>query len=249
MTKQMLLYGDAAPLNAEAHRDVSIRQSNDYSFARGLGAVPVVAAEFASACQGMPIVFAQTDEGMFPWAMMGLDTSTNLFVADDGSWTGGYVPAFLRRYPFVFASQPDSTTLALCVDESHDALNRDGVGERLFDSEGNRTQYLQGMLDFATEYQRQFIRTKQFVERLSNLDLLEPITANYTDAENRIRRVAGFSRIKRDVLKAIPEDVLVEMFATDELELCFLHLHSLNNVSKVTPKLAPTEPASEPEPI
>lgn len=247
MTKQMLLYGNAVPLSAEQHRDVSIRQTQDFGFARSLGAVPLVAAEFASTALDMPIVFAPTDDGLFPWAMMGLDNSANAFVDADGRWTGGYVPAFLRRYPFVFASQDGNDTLALCVDESHAALNRDGVGERLFDAEGNRTQYLQGMLDFTTEYQRQFMRTKQFVQRLESLDLFEPISANFTDSENRTRRITGFSRIKRDVLKAIPQDTLLEMFATDELELCYLHLLSLNNVAKVTPK---TPAASEnPAPV
>ena len=235
MTKQMLLYGEATPLNAELHRDLSLRQTGDYSFAQKLGAVPLVAAEFAAAARDMPIVFARTDEGTFPWAMMGLDAAHNMFVTEDGAWSGGYIPAFLRRYPFVFASAPDSDQLALCIDEQHEGLNRDGIGERLFDAEGNRTQFLAGMLDFATEYQRQFLRTKQFIERLESLDLLEPIAATYTDRENRLRRVAGVSRIKRETLKAIPQETLIEMFATDELELCFLHLQSLAHVARLSP--------------
>jgi hypothetical protein len=239
MTKQMLLYGEATPLNADLHRDLSIRQTGNYQFAQKLGAVPLVVAEFAAAARDMPIVFARTEEGTFPWAMMGLDAAHNMFVSPDGSWSGGYIPAFLRRYPFVFASAPGSEQLALCIDEQHDALNREGIGERLFDATGNRTQYLAGMLDFATEYQRQFLRTKQFVERLETLELLEPIAATYTDRENRLRRVAGVSRIKRDMLKAIPQETLVEMFASDELELCFLHLQSLSNIARLSPTAAP----------
>ena len=39
--------------------------------------------------------------------------------------------------------------------------------------------------------------------------------------------------INRDRLKAIPEASLQEMFATDELELCFIHLHSLQNINRL----------------
>lgn len=58
------------------------------------------------------------------------------------------MPAFLRRYPFVFSSNDDASTFTLCIDEEFDGLNQDGRGERLFDSEGERTQYLQNVLGF-----------------------------------------------------------------------------------------------------
>ena len=244
MTNQLLLYADAVPLNADAHRHVSVRQSRDYGFARGLGAVPLVTAEFAAAAPEMPIVFAKTEDGYFPWAMTGLDNNSNIFVDEAGNWTGSYIPAFLRRYPFVFATSPENEQLVLCIDESHDTLNRTGVGERLFDSEGNRTQYLNSMLSFSTEYQRQFIRSKAFCARLDSLDLFEPVAASFTDSSGQARRIAGFSRIKRSALKAIGQEALLEMFANDELELCYLHLQSLANVAKVTPKTV-AEQASE----
>lgn len=233
MTKQMLIYGDAVPISAQAHKDLSVRQDAGFGFARELGAAPLVAAEFVSAATEYTIVFARTDEGTFPWAMLGLESGQNVYVKPDGGWSGRYVPAFLRRYPFIFAKDPDGDTLALCIDASYDGVNSDGIGERLFDSAGTKTQYLDSMLSFASEYQMQFLRTKQFCERLEKLDLLEPATASFTDVDNTQRRIAGFTRINRAKLKAIPPDVLTEMFATDELELCFLHLHSLSNLEKL----------------
>ncbi len=236
MTKQMLIYRNAVPINAEAHASVSIRQNTGYGFASDLSAVPLVAAEFASAARDLTIVFSRAEDGMFPFAVLGIENGKNLFVSGDGAWGGRYIPAFLRRYPFVFARDPKGETMALCIDGEFEGLNTEGVGERLFDSEGARTQYLDGMLGFASQYQTQFLRTMKFCERLEQLDLLEPITALVPDAENNPKRLGGIFRIDRAKLKAISPETLAEMFALDELELCYLHLQSLTNLEGLREK-------------
>ncbi|SFR15485.1 SapC family protein [Poseidonocella sedimentorum] len=237
MTKQMLIYSNAVPINVEVHKNTSVRQNSGFDFAAGLAAAPLVAAEFASAARDLTIVFSKAEDGMFPFAVLGVENGTNLFVKSDGSWDGRYVPAFLRRYPFVFARSPDGSTMALCVDSDFDGLNEDGIGERLFDAEGTRTQYLDGMLGFATQYQTQFLRTMQFCKRLEELDLLEPITALVPDAGNTPKRLGGIYRIDRAKLKAIDSDTLAQMFAGDELELCYLHLQSLTNLEGLREKV------------
>ena len=43
----------------------------------------------------------------------------NLFVGEDGRWReGDYIPAYVRRYPFIFLEQPDKNGLTLGVDEA-----------------------------------------------------------------------------------------------------------------------------------
>jgi hypothetical protein len=49
-------------------------------------------------------------------------------------------------------------------------------------------------------------------------------------------------------LKAIPENELQEMFATDELELCYAHLHSLQNVNRLGSHMQ-SKPAGLAEPM
>ena len=39
-----------------------------------------------------------------------------LFVNEAGKWLGKYVPAFLRRYPFVFSSNDEGKNFTLCID-------------------------------------------------------------------------------------------------------------------------------------
>ncbi|MBP0484420.1 SapC family protein [Sagittula salina] len=235
--KQMLIYERAQPLRVAEHGDASVKPLADFRFAADLNSVPIVAAEFAAAAQDMAIVFAGTEEEILPAVLLGVEDGANLFIADNGRWTGRYIPAFLRRYPFVFAQNEAGDQLSLCIDEACGALNRDGIGERLFDAEGTRSSYLEQMLEFAAQYQAQFVRTRVFCQRLKALDLLEPAALSVRDGEAS-KGMAGFFRINRERLKAIPRETLGEMFDTDELELCFLHMQSLTNVEGLSRRRA-----------
>lgn len=223
------MYASVSPINANTHGDVSIKPVTNLGFSRGINSIPVVAAEFLSAAQDMAIVFTGDEDAMVPVALTGVKPNENVYLDKDGKWTGRYVPAFLRRYPFIFA-RSDADTMTLCLDEAYTGINRDGRGERLFDVDGNRTQYLDNMLGFVTQYQRQHIVTQAFCKRLATLGLLEAATLNATDADGETRRLVGFQVINRQKFKAIPDADLLAMFRSDELELCYLHMHSLQNL-------------------
>lgn len=227
--KQMLVYERAQPLVVSSHGDVSVKPVSDYGFAAELNSVPIVAAEFSAAAQDMAVVFAGTEEEILPAVLLGVDEGGNLFLDDKGRWTGRYIPAFLRRYPFVFAQNDAGDQLSLCIDEACETLNTEGKGERLFDSEGARTTYLNQMLEFAAQYQVQVVRTRAVCQRLKALNLLEPAVLSVRDGD-AAEGLTGFFRINRECLKSIPREALAEMFDTDELELCFIHLQSLSNV-------------------
>jgi hypothetical protein len=233
MAKQLLIYENAVPITVDAHKDVSVKAGGNFEFVRNVNSVPSVAAEFAVASNDLAIVFAGTEDAVFPSVLLGLESDTCAFVDAQGAWSGEYVPAFMRRYPFVFAQSGANDDFTLCIDESFDGLNSDGVGERLFDAEGNRTQYMNGILEFSAQYQNQYARTKLFCDRLLSLGLLEPAVASYMGDDGQAKRLSGFFRISREKLKELSTDDLRDMFDKDELELCFVHLRSLGNISKI----------------
>lgn len=244
MAKQLLIYDRVVPISSDTHKDWSVKTTDSYEFAKSLNSVPLLAAEFLASAQDYAIVFAASEDSVFPAVLLGFEDGANLCVDASGSWIGGYIPAFLRRYPFVFAEDvaEEAGKFTLCIDEEYPGLNQEGRGERLFDSEGNRTQYLQTMLTFVTQFQAQFSRTKQFCDKLNALNLLDPAQAQFTTADGRTGTLGGFKTIVRDRLKAISDKDLKEMFSTDELELCYAHLHSLQNINRLgskTPTVAP----------
>lgn len=242
MSKQLMIYERAVPLRSEAHSGWSVKTGASWDFARNTNSVPVVAAEFAACAPEYAIVFAGEGDVVFPSVILGMRANENACVAEDGSWRGTYVPAFLRRYPFVFASSEDGQTLTLCIDEEFEGFNEEGRGERLFDTESNRTKYLEDVVAFASEYQTQLRRTDAFCKRLVQLDLLEQAHAQFTLPGGERTQMQGFKTINRDKLRALPGDVLAEMARTDELELCFVHLQSLNSLKRMAQRLAGDTP-------
>lgn len=237
MAKQLMIYERAVPISVETHRDWSVKTGNNFSFAKDINSVPLLAAEFATAALEHTIIFAGEGDAVFPSVILGMQGNSNDHVNDDGTWHGNYVPAFLRRYPFVFSKSEDGETFTLCIDEEFEGFNNEGKGERLFDSEGGQTQYLETMLKFIQEYQNQFQRTQIFAQKLSEMDLLEPAQAQF-QLDGKQSSLAGFQTVSREKLKGLSAKKLKDLAATDELELCYLHLQSLNNLTPMARRIA-----------
>lgn len=229
MPVQMLFYAQVAPVNPQRHRDLSVKAGDTYAFAAAVNSVPLLTVEFARAALEYPIVFAGGPGEMLPVAVLGLRSDRNLYLAADGRWDAQYIPAFVRRYPFVFSTADGGGTFTLCVDEDFAGCNREGRGERLFDALGERTQYLQGVLGFATEYQAQFQRTRAFCESLQGLGLLEPMQATFHLASGTRPALSGFHGVNRERLRGLEGEKLLDLARGDDLELIHAHLHSLHN--------------------
>ena len=226
MSKQLLIYSNITPVSSNQHKAFSVKGEGHLSFASEVNSVPVTASEFAQVAQELPVVFSEGDD-LVPVVIMGFRDKQNLVINAEGKWQGRYVPAFLRRYPFVFAGSTENDQFTLCVDDSYAGWNSDDKGERLFDSEGAQTQYLQGVVKFLQDYQTQLVRTQAFCKRIKELDLLEPVTANFQMAEGDRVSLGGFQAVSKSKLKSLPQETLMQMFAADELELIYQHLFSL----------------------
>jgi hypothetical protein len=227
MTKQLMIYENAVPISAEDHRNVSVRQGTSFGFAAALNSVPLVVAEFEKASAEYPIIFAGEGEAMTPALVVGLLSDENLCVKGDGTWDGDYVPAFLRRYPFVFSSGAETDQFTLCIDTAFEGVNEDGRGERLFDSDGNRTQYLNTVLQFASDYQTQHAVTRAFTDRLRALNLLEQATATASLPDGTRLSLGGFQRVSADRLAALGDEDVLDLFRTGMLSVIHAHLASM----------------------
>lgn len=230
MARQLMIYNDATPIDSTRHREVSVQPTGGYGFAAGINSVPLVAAEFERAAPEYPIVFAGKADGMHPAAVLGLKADENRFLLPDGRWDSSYVPAFLRRYPFVFAEKEGEDTLVLCIDTEYAGVNSEGRGERLFDSDGNRTRYLQNMMDFTSDYQRQHNVTRAMTARLDALGLLETAEAKITRPDGEVAALTGFQRVNADRLADLDDATALELYRNGTLGLCYMHLASLGQL-------------------
>jgi hypothetical protein len=173
-----------------------------------------------------------------PVAILGLQNDSNLYVDDDGKWSAGYIPAFVRRYPFVFSSGDDGKTFTLCIDEDYEGVNDSGEGNLLFDDEGERTTYLDGVLDFLKEYQTEYNRTQLLCDKLAELKLLEPMQAQIKLTSGEQLSLTGFQAVSREKLNGLDDDKLAELARSGALELIYVHLYSMKNFNEMMERLA-----------
>ncbi|MFL6660056.1 MAG: SapC family protein [Massilia sp.] len=237
MTKQQLIYETVVPVSHGRHAKCSIEAVPGYAVARHINSVPVMAIEFPQVAAEYTIVFAENGEDVVPVAILGVRNQENLFLDSEDNWLANYVPAFIRRYPFVFSLSDDADTYTLCIDESFSGLNNEGRGDTLFSADGKPTGYIEGVLNFLQEYRIQFQNSEMLCKKLKELNLLEPMQADFTLAEGEQLQLAGFQAVNRERLKALSGETLQQLFESDELELIYFHLHSLRNFDTIKDRL------------
>lgn len=232
MAKQLMYYEKVVPISLERHKGWSVAQG-DYSFAKETNAAPLMCAEFQSAAIELPIVFGKSETGYTPVVILGIEQGHALTVDGGGKWVGNYVPAFVRRYPFVFAEAKDKQTYTLCLDEDYEGVDRDGTKVKgLYDGE-QPSEFLNNILEFTKNIELEQRKTLEFGKLLEEKGLMTPMQAGITMPDGQKRAVTGFHVVSREKLKEIGGDVLEDFFKRDVLELIYYHLASMRNMEKL----------------
>ena len=245
----LMYYERPVLLDRDKHRQRRVRAGQGFAFARKANAVVLAAVEFNEACKEYAIVFTRGAGGkVVPVVMLGLRSRENLLVRDDGRWDARYIPAFVRRYPFVLAELP-AQGLGVCIDEAHAGVN-DSEGEPLFDAQGQETPFLRNAVEFLAQYQREMARTEAFCQRLEQAGLLVEMNAKADLVDGRSFTVNGLLVIDEKKLMALPDATVQGMFRAGELHLASMHLVSLSNMQRLVDRLAerksPLTPAPQP---
>lgn len=244
--RELLFYERPRQLNRAVH--ASLRMTTDpigFSFARDVNSVPLVLGEFVQAGLDYPIVFAGRHGEEVPAALLGLLPNDNLFVEDDGRWAdGAYVPAFVRRYPFVLAGNSDAADFTVCIDEAFPGLSEEG-GEPLFNADGTDGPVVKHALAFLSDFQQGLRLTEAFTTRVRALDLLVEKTINVQRAGREPSALQGFWIIDEARLRALKPKQLHTLMANGDLAAIYAHLHSLHGVRRLSQRLdrrAPSAP-------
>jgi hypothetical protein len=238
-------------LDREKHKRLRVKPSEDFAFAGKANSVYLAGVEFNEAMKEYPIVFTRAANGrMVPVAVLGLRARENLFVDEKGGWSGRYVPAFVRRYPFVLASLA-ADQLGVCIDEAYKGFNLK-EGELLFDEQGANTPFLQNALQFLENFQREFVRTEAFCQKLEQFGLFREMNARAELKDGRNFTVNGLYIVDEKKLLELPDASALALFRTGEIHLVSMHLVSLSNMQRLTDRLAerlgPMAPSPTPGP-
>ncbi|HEY0598149.1 SapC family protein [Sphingopyxis sp.] len=236
-TRFPLFYRQPELLTAAQHADLRLSRGG-YGFARDANAIPLTVIEFGAAMRHYPVVFAAGDG--FPVAILGLDRR-NGFV-DGETWaTGCYVPAYARRYPFVFVDRSqDSFVLAIDRAAPHFAGGDEGAA--LF-SDGKPTEVVDNILTFCRDFHGAHIQTDAFVEALLAQELLVDQHADARLDSGQALMLRGFRIVDRAKFDALPDALVLEWHRKGWLALIHFHFLSLDRFADL---LARAENAAVP---
>ncbi|MES2897300.1 MAG: SapC family protein [Pseudomonadota bacterium] len=227
----VLFYSKPEPLSVDLHKNLGVkRMDGPFKFAREGHAVPITVTEFSLGAVCGPIIFVGDEK--IPLQVMGLNPGTNMFLQDDGMFEPGvYIPAYIRRYPFVFANDSAAGQMILCIDRAAEFIV-EGGDMAFFDDKGQPSEYTQGCIQFCNDYEAERQRTASFVQVLKDLDLFELKTANFTPTNpdgtaGEPQKVAEYFGVSETKLNALPAEKFIELRDNGALGQIYCHLNSL----------------------
>lgn len=219
-----LFYRSIEMLHSTAHAGWRLKDG-DASFAAQAAFVPIVASEIAAAARNYPVVFA--GDNAQPLAIVGFE-ERNLFVAD-GLWERDtYVPAYVRRYPFVFVLTGTPEGSALAIDSGSDRIARAGEdGVALFE-DGNPSALTKQALEFCAAFGRDAELTALFTAALTEKELLIDRRADATLPDGRKLGIDGFQIVDGEKFAALDDATIAAWHRQGILPLVHHHLASLD---------------------
>ncbi|MFN3213952.1 MAG: SapC family protein [Henriciella sp.] len=237
LTGNVLFYKNPQPLNPEQHAGLGVKTiEQPFGFLRTAHAVPVTVTEFGMASTAYPIIFVGDD--YTPVAVMGVNQGQNVFVREDGNTeVDYYVPAFVRRYPFVFANDDNGDRLLLCIDRDAPMVtNQPEVP--LFEN-GEPSAFTQNAIEFCKEFERQRRSTSEFTKIIREMGLFEQKSVAFQprdqqgNPQGEQQKIADYWAVDENKLNALSDEQFKELRANGALGAIYAHMISLLNWQRV----------------
>ena len=220
-----LFYKKPQVVTVDRHGKAGLKETTSYAFARETNSVPLGADEILVAQAHFPIVFTETNPPIAV-AVLGLGDARNVFVSADGTWrSGAYIPAYIRRYPFILASGGKPGEMMLAIDEAAENFVAEG-GRRLF--EGTvPTPLARQAAQFCQAFQTQFDLARAFGEALLAAGVLLPRRADVRRPDGKTFSLQRFRVIDEARFDALPDEPFLRWRRAGWLGLAYSHLLSM----------------------
>ena len=230
------LYSEIVVLNSQIHKDLKVEPPKDFKKFKQLNSCIILGEEFAEACKYYPIVFVKNpQEGITPVVILGFEN--NAFIDHEDKWKEGYyIPAFVRRYPYILVEEKEDKEgerkLFVAIDKNFEGYGSES-GERLFDDEGKNTEYLNKVIDFLRAYDVDYHLTMNFAKKIEEVGLLQTIEATVKLPDNKTFIIKNLFVVNEEKLKKLKEKDVMDLFSKGFLGWIYAHLISLNNFVRV----------------
>jgi len=224
-----------ALLNNVDHKDTRVITERSARYGDAVMFAMVFPFEFRSVQAFYPILFHRDQRGeMYPVALFGFEAGENLFL-DDSGWHARYVPAMIRRQPFLIGFEAATKQgegeqrRMLSLDMAHPRVSKER-GEPLFQPLGGRTPFLEEMAALLETIYQGAELNKKFVQALQELGLIEYVTFDIALADGSRNQLLGFFAIDEEKVRGLSGEVLGQLSSSGFLMPLFMMLASTANV-------------------
>ena len=221
-----MFYSRIEVLAPQAHKDFKIRPDNDFAYAAKTNTVPLTVPEFTLAARHYPIILLGDE--LIPTAALGFSPDQNLFVNAQGLWdTGLYVPAYVRRHPFILLGGGNDERLTLGIDAA--AASTKTGARPLFKDDGKETEAVTQALDFCDQFHNAFLFTREFSAAVKKANIVDERSLEVELTPGKRSTIGSFKRIDEEKFKALPDDLIMEWRKVGFLHAIYFQLQSMNN--------------------
>ena len=186
------------------------------------------------AMRSCPIVFSGTD--FMPMMVTGIKEGENLFVDAKGAWAEPhYVPAYVRRYPFILAGGDSDERLVLCIENDSARLvevnGKTAKTTRPFFDKDEQGEVIKSALAFCEQYQGMFVRTREIMKAIADAGLLAERSSKITLGDGQSFNITGFHLVDEAKLAELSDKDFIKLRKADALPVIYCHLASMNSWS------------------
>ncbi len=220
-----MFYNDVVALDKNKHKDLKLDRSVGLTFAKSANSVAVAGFEFFEASRSYPIFFVNREETYFPIAVLSFRKEGHEL--GDASWPGVYVPAYMRRYPFML-----STDGVVVVDQSAEHL-KETEGEALFTGEGEPSDFLKKHIEFLKVVDQGFKLTEEFCKSLAEKDLFKLFEGKVSFRQGEVNLGEVYVIDEKKMHADLNEAEVYEWFNKGWIAWSHAHLHSVGSLGEV----------------
>jgi hypothetical protein len=215
-------------LNKALHLDKAVSFKQQYQFAKKNVLVPVCMFELQPAAALLPLVFVESGESYRLCSVLGLESQTNLFVNEDGSWSIPFIPSALKLYPFKAVTNENGDRSLIYDEDSGYVVDRN-QGEPLFNKDGSFTEILKKNIQLQIKVETSLASSGKACSLLAELELLTPLEFKFQRSDGVHVKVEGLSTIDVNKFREVEEKKFIELRKTFALELVYAHIYSQSN--------------------
>lgn len=220
-------------LDNVAHAGLRIVRGHGAAYGDAVNQIALFLPEYEEAQRDYPILFLRQEDGTLQAvAILGLDRDENLFLEGDGRWSAGYVPAMVRRGPFLIGFAQGEPVIHVDLDHPRVA-QPDGPGDPVFLPQGGQAPALERALDALRAIHVGHDAAGPASALLDELGLVEPVSLDVQVSDRDSYSFNDYLAITHEKIASLDGAALARLNQAGLLMPAVFAAASLANVNRL----------------